>query len=359
MVDPDADAPYDRPNLSKDYLAGSAPEDWIPLRPAGFYGDHGIERVVARVTAIDGARRTVALSDGRSLDYGALLLATGAAPIRLPIPGADRPHVHLLRSLADCRRLIASVESAGRVVIAGASFIGMEAAASLRARGLEVTVVAPDEVPFARTLGTELGGYLRSLHEEHGVRFALGRTLAEIRQSDVVLDDGTAIGADVVLLGVGVRPVVDLAKAAGLGADDGVPVDAFLETRVPGIYAAGDIARFPDARTGEAIRVEHWVVAQRLGQTAARNILGRREAFDFAPFFWTQQYDVRVSYVGHAAQWDRVEVSGEPAARDVAIAYARGGAVLAVATIGRDRESLRAEVALERRGSHATTGDGR
>ena len=356
MVDPEVDAPYDRPNLSKDYLAGSAAEEWIPLRPPGFYGDHGIERVVGRVESIDGARRTVTLSGGRSLDYGALLLATGAAPIRPPIPGADRSHVHLLRSLADCRRLIASVESAGRVAIAGASFIGMEAAASLRARGLHITVVAPDEVPFARTLGPELGGYLRSLHEEHGVRFALGRTLATIREADVVLDDGTAIDADVVLLGVGVRPVVDVAKAAGLGADDGVPVDAFLETRVPGIFAAGDIARFPDARTGEAIRVEHWVVAQRLGQTAARNILGRRERFDFAPFFWTQQYDVRVSYVGHASRWDRAEVSGEPAARDCAISYVRDGNVVAVATIGRDRESLRAEVALEGAPAHGDRG---
>jgi 3-phenylpropionate/trans-cinnamate dioxygenase ferredoxin reductase subunit len=233
------------------------------------------------------------------------------------------------------------------VVIAGASFIGMEAASSLRARGLDVTVVAPEEAPFARTLGVELGGFLWSLHEEHGVRFALGSTVAEVREREVVLDDGSVLPADLVLLGVGVRPLVDLAATAGLDTADGVEVDAYLETRIPGIFAAGDIARFPDARTGEAARVEHWVVAQRQGQTAARNILGRRVRFDSVPFFWTHQYDVRVSYTGHAKRWDREERSGDARARDFAVRYVRDGAVLAVATVGRDQESLQAEVRLE------------
>jgi NADPH-dependent 2,4-dienoyl-CoA reductase/sulfur reductase-like enzyme/nitrite reductase/ring-hydroxylating ferredoxin subunit len=348
LVDPDPDAPYDRPNLSKDYLAGNAPEEWIPLRPPGFHEAHGIERMVASVSAIDAAAQSVTLSDGRSLPYGAVLLATGATPIRPPIPGADFRHVHVLRSLADCRELIAAVGAGRRVVIAGASFIGMEAAASLRARGLEVAVVAPETVPFARSLGTTLGGFLRGLHERQGVRFHLGRTIATIHEDRVVLDDGTVVDADVVLLGVGVRPDVAVARAAGLDAANGIEVDPFLATRIPNVYAAGDIASFPDARTGERIRIEHWVVAQRQGQAAARSMLGRRERFDAVPFFWTRQYDVGVSYVGHAAGWDREVVDGSPEARDCRVTYLSGGAVVAVATIGRDRESLAAELALER-----------
>ena len=354
LVDPDPDAPYDRPNLSKDYLAGNAPEEWIPLRPNGFYEEHGIERIVAAVTRIDTTARTATLSTGRNLPYGALLLATGAAPVRLPLPGADRPHVHVLRSLEDSRALISAVTSAQRVVIAGASFIGLEAAASLRARGLEVTVVAPERVPFERILGPQLGGRFRELHERNGVRFRLGHTLSAIGEHDVTLDDDEVIIADVVLLGVGVRPVLELAAAAGLADAHGVPVDAFLQTRVPGVYAAGDIASFPDPRSGERARIEHWVVAQRQGQTAARNILGRNEKFESVPFFWTHQFDLQLSYVGHATRWEHADVAQSPDGSAV-VSYLHDGIVRAVATIGRDLESLRAEVALES-GTTSSTG---
>src|SRR5690606_7326624 len=274
LVDPDATAPYDRPNLSKDYLAGNAPEEWIPLRPEGFHQEHGIERIAERATAIDTAARTVTLADGRTLRYGALLLATGAEPVRLRLAGADLPHVHVLRSLDDCRAIIRSAESAQRAVVLGASFIGMEVAASLRARGLEVTVVAPEAVPFERALGPELGAAIRRLHESRGVAFRLGHIAAEITPDHVRLDDGETLAADLVVIGIGVRPRTALAQAAGLEVDDGVLVDAFLETSAPGVYAAGDIARWPDPRTGERVRVEHWAVAQRQGQAAARNILG-------------------------------------------------------------------------------------
>ena len=349
LVDPDADAPYDRPNLSKDYLAGTAPEEWLPLRPAGFLAEHGIERVVDTVTDIVPSRREVTLASGPTFTYGALLLATGARPIRPPIAGADQAHVHVLRSLADCRRLIRDVATARAAVIVGASFIGLEAAAALRARGLAVTVVAPEAVPFERTLGREIGGMLRSLHEEHGVEFRLGRVVPEVGQSDVVLDDGTALPADVVLLGVGVRPLQELAERAGLATPQGVPVNAYLETTAPGICAAGDIALYPDARTRELIRVEHWVLAQRQGQAAARNILGQRTPFEQVPFFWTQHYDLAVSYVGHAREWDAVGISGDVAARDCRVSYVRGGSEVAVVTVNRDRASLEAEVALAAR----------
>jgi NADPH-dependent 2,4-dienoyl-CoA reductase/sulfur reductase-like enzyme/nitrite reductase/ring-hydroxylating ferredoxin subunit len=349
LIDPDADAPYDRPNLSKDYLAGRAPEDWIPLRPQGFYAAHAIERKIAAVSAIDTTLRRVTLSDGSSQSYGALLLATGAAPIRLPLRGADLPNVHVLRSLGDCRALIQEAGTARRAVIAGASFIAMEAASALGARGLEVTVVAPEAVPFARTLGAELGAFLRSLHESNGVRFQLGRTLREIRPDRVVLDEGSEIEADLVLLGVGVRPVLQLAEAAGLNVDDGIVVDEYLQTSVPDVYAAGDVARYPDAASGQSIRIEHWVVAQRQGQTAARNLLGQRQAFASVPFFWTQQYDVSISYVGHASAWEEAVVKGDPSLRDCRVEYVTGGELLALATIGRDQESLRTEAELERR----------
>lgn len=358
LVDPDEAAPYDRPNLSKDYLAGAAPEEWIPLRPEGFHAEHGIERIVAKAERLDAGARELALSDGRTLRFGSLLLATGSWPIRLRVPGADLPHVHVLRSLADCRSIIAAAENARRAVVIGASFIGMEVAASLRARGLEVSVVAPESVPFERTLGRELGAMLRALHEEHGVVFRLGRTAAEIRPDVVRLDDGSELPADLVVVGIGVRPDTSLAEAAGLAVDHGILVDARLETSVPGIFAAGDIARFPDARTGELIRVEHWVLAQRHGQAAARSILGREESFTDPPFFWTRQYDVSVTYVGHAAGWDAVVVDGDVSAHDAEVTYRRGGRTLAVATVGRPMRSLEAEAELEAEAAGATSATG-
>lgn len=347
LVDPDADAPYDRPNLSKDYLAGSAPEEWLQLRDAGFYAEQDIERVVASVVAVDATVRRVRLADGRELPYGALLIATGAFPIRPPIDGVTQPHVHVLRSLADCRRLIEAATHARRVVIAGASFIGLEAAAALRARGLEVCVVAPEPVPFARVFGEALGGMLRALHEEHGVAFRLGRTLARITARDVVLDDGATLPADLVLIGVGVRPLLDVGASAAVADADGVPVDAQLRTRDPAIWAAGDIARYPDALTGERIRIEHWVVAQRQGQAAARSMLGSHASFTAVPFFWTQQHGTSVNYTGHAERWDEVQSEGDVARRSARVTLLRGGSVRAVVTVGRDRDSLEAEVMLE------------
>jgi NADPH-dependent 2,4-dienoyl-CoA reductase/sulfur reductase-like enzyme/nitrite reductase/ring-hydroxylating ferredoxin subunit len=348
MIGSEDEVPYDRPNLSKDYLAGSAPEEWIPLRPREFYAEHRIELLLgARATAIDPKAKTVTLSDGRSLSWGALLLATGAEPIRLPIPGADSPNVFVLRSLADSRAIIAAARTAKRAVVIGASFIGLEAAASLRARGIEVTVVAPEDRPLVKVLGPELGDFLRAFHEEHGVTFRLGRKPASIEEGEVRLDDGASLPADLVVMGVGVRPRLDLAQGAGLAVDNGVLVNEHLETSVPGIFAAGDIVRWPDAYSGERIRVEHWVVAERQGQVAARNILGRGEPFDHAPFFWSQHYDVSISYVGHAAKWDAVEVSGSIPEKSAVVTFRSGGRIAAVATIFRDRESLEAEIAME------------
>ena len=290
----------------------------------------------------------MALSDGTSLGYGALVLATGAEPIRLPIPGADLPHVHLLRSLADSRALIEAAKKARRAVVVGASFIGLEVAASLREREVEVTVVAPDERPLAKVLGPELGDFVRSLHEEHGVVFRLGTKPKAIREGEVELESGETVAADLVVLGVGVKPRVALAEQAGLAVDNGVLVNEFLETSAPGIWAVGDIARWPDPHTGQRLRIEHWVVAERQGQTVASNLLGRSERFDAVPFFWSQHYDVTISYVGHAAKWDSIEIAGSIPDRDAKISYREGGRIAAVATIFRDRESLEAELAMER-----------
>lgn len=348
MIDPDPAAPYDRPNISKDYLAGNAPEEWIPLRPEGFYAEHGVEVVRMTVAALDAAAKRVTLADGTWRAFDRLLLATGADPVRLGLPGADLPHVHYLRTLADSRAIIAGTASATRAVVMGASFIGLEVAASLRARGLPVDVVAPEARPLERVLGAELGDFIRRVHEEHGVTFHLGRTATAIAGDTVRLDDGTTLPADLVVIGVGVRPALALAERAGLSIDRGVVVDEYLGTSADGIFAAGDIARWPDPHGGAAIRVEHWVVAQRQGQTAARNILGAREPFVMVPFFWSAHYDVSIQYVGHAERWDRIEVRGRIADRSATVAYRAGERVLAVASVGRDRASLEAEEALER-----------
>jgi NADPH-dependent 2,4-dienoyl-CoA reductase/sulfur reductase-like enzyme/nitrite reductase/ring-hydroxylating ferredoxin subunit len=348
MLSADASVPCDRPNLSKDYLAGNAPEEWVPLRTLEFYREHGIElHLGARVTAIDRASRRLRLEDGAGYDYDKLLIATGADPVRLNLPGGDLPHVHYLRSLADSRAIIAQTATARRAVVIGASFIGLEVAAALRARKLEVHVVAPETIPMERVMGAEIGGLVRTIHEQHGVHFHLGTTVIAIDPRSVTLKTGEKLAADLVVVGVGVRPALGLAEKAGLEIDRGVVVDPYLGTSDPDIFAAGDIARWPDPHSGEKIRVEHWVVAQRQGQTAARNMMGRNEPFDAVPFFWSMHYDVSILYVGHAEKWDTVEIDGQVAEKDCRATYRRDGRALAVATIGRDLDSLRAEVAFE------------
>jgi NADPH-dependent 2,4-dienoyl-CoA reductase/sulfur reductase-like enzyme/nitrite reductase/ring-hydroxylating ferredoxin subunit len=348
MLSDDDAAPVDRPNLSKDYLAGNAPEDWVPLRPDSYYPENGIElRLKSKVTDIDVRAREVVLADGDRVPYDRLLLATGAEPVRLAIPGADLPHVRVLRSLADCRGIIARAGQARRVVVLGASFIGLEVAAALRARKIEVHVVAPEKRPMERILGPQMGDFVRALHEEHGVIFHLEDTAGAIDGKQVLLKSGRTLAADVVVAGIGVRPRTQLAENAGVALDRGVLVDSYLKTNVPEIFAAGDIARWPDPHCGEKIRVEHWVVAERQGQTAARNMLGHRERFTDVPFFWSQHYDVPINYVGHAEQWDDLTIDGDIAARDCLLSYKRKGRVLAVASIYRDTESLRAELVME------------
>lgn len=354
MISNDDAAPVDRPNLSKDYLAGSAPEEWVPLRGDDWYPENKIDlKLKTEVIAIDPRARTLALTNGSTVPFDKLLLATGAEPVKLPIPGTDLPHVHTLRSLADCRAIIAQAKAAKRAVVIGASFIGLEAAAALRARDIEVHVVAPEKRPLERVFGPQLGDFIRALHEEHGVKFHLEDSVTTIEGKRATLKSGGTLDADLVVVGVGVRPRLALAEKVGLAIDKGVIVNDYLETSAPGIYAAGDIARWPDPISGERIRVEHWVVAERQGQTAALNMMGVRTPFRSAPFFWSQHYDVPINYVGHAEKWDAIDIEGDVMKRDCVVRYKQGGRVMAVASIYRDKDSLEAGVGMEQQAGKA------
>lgn len=349
LIGNEAPGPVDRPNLSKDFLAGAAPMEWIPLRTDEFYGEHDIHLIKNEtVVEMDTGKKTVTLGSGGTVSYDALLLATGAEPVRLTIPGATLPHVRTLRTLADAQGIIDVAAKGRRAVVIGSSFIGLEAAASLRARNLEVQVVGRDDVPLERVLGAQLGKFVQELHEEHGVVFHLKASPRAIHEKSVELEGGKVLDADLVVLGAGVRPRVSLAEKAGLKVADGVLVDSMLRTSAPGVWAAGDIARYPQPHLADPIRVEHWVVAERQGQAVARDMLGLGTPYSDVPFFWSAHYDVTISYVGHADGKASIEILGSLQKRDATVVYRSGGRVAAVVTINRDRQSLAIEAALKR-----------
>lgn len=341
MLSADTDAPYDRPNLSKEYLTGDAPPEWMPLKSDVFYRENDINlQLDTSVTAINSQARNVVLDDGRVLEFDRLLIATGAEPVRPPIHGADLSHVFTLRSFADGRALSAAAQKAKTAVVLGSGFIGLETAAALRMRGIEVHVVSKDARPLENVLGPALGDFISGLHEEHGVMFHMQTSIETITPDAVMLGSGDRFKADLIIVGAGVRPRTALAEAANLPVENGILVDERLETPMAGIYAAGDVARWPGGRDGETMRIEHWVVAERQGQLVADNMLGDNEPFGDAPFFWSTHYDFTIRYVGHAEAWDTIEIDGDIAARDASVSYRRSGRTLAVATVGRDIETL-------------------
>jgi NADPH-dependent 2,4-dienoyl-CoA reductase/sulfur reductase-like enzyme/nitrite reductase/ring-hydroxylating ferredoxin subunit len=342
MITREDRAPYDRPNLSKDYLHGHADPEWMPLRPAEFFTEHDIDLLLNReVTRIDAQAKVVILDSGEAMDYDALLIATGGAPVRLNIPGSDLKNICVLRSFHDADSMIETAQRSRHVVLVGASFIAMEAACSLRERGLEVTVIAPSQEPFEATLGAEVGAVFRGVHEQHGVKFKLGSIVYRFEGTHnveaVTLDSGERIETDMVVVGVGVRPVTQFLEGVELDQHGGIVVDSWLRA-ADGIYAAGDVASYPDPRTGERVRIEHWRAALQQGRAAARNMVGREVAFDGVPFFWTRQFDAGLLYVGRAASWDQIIYRGELSSREFLAFYVKGDRVLAVAGMNRDRD---------------------
>ncbi|MGH9849959.1 MAG: FAD-dependent oxidoreductase, partial [Blastocatellia bacterium] len=332
--------PYDRPNLSKEYLQGNAEPAWLPLRPDEFFAEHDIEVIRGReIERIDAARKTIEFADGETLVCDALLVATGGQPRKLPFQSGDQENVFLLRSHADSDAIIAAAEKGKRAVVIGASFIGMEVAASLTARGCEVTVVAPGDVPFKKILGAEIGKLFQDVHEKNGVKFKLGASVAGFtgpkKVTAVMLENGERLDADLVVAGVGVKPATDFLEGVKLHQDGGVIVDEHLRA-ADGVYAAGDIAYFPTPLTGERRRIEHWRTALQQGRSGAHNMAGKDSTYDSVPFFWTRQFDVGLLYVGHAASWDEIIFQGDVSAHNFLAFYVKGDRVPAVAGMNRD-----------------------
>ncbi len=350
ILSDDADAPYDRTACSKDYLAGDATRADTALPKPGLGRGPAPEiRTGVNVTAIDVSGHAVLAGDQDRIPYDILVLATGATPTMPDMVRADMPNVHVLRTLADADTLIAAAKEAKRAIVLGASFIGLEAAASLTQAGLAVTVIARDDVPLAKVAGPEVGAFVQALHEKKGVTFRLGRELSQFDGRTAVLDDGSQIEGDLLVVGVGVEPRIDLAKAAGLTIADkeaggGVSVDAQLRTSADGIYAIGDIASYPDPRLGHPVRVEHWVHAQRQGQWLARSLLGEATGgYGDTPFFWSGHYDTSLHYVGHVAKPDDRRIEGDVSEGDFAVFLKEAGEDQAVLTCGRDTIALEKE----------------
>jgi 3-phenylpropionate/trans-cinnamate dioxygenase ferredoxin reductase subunit len=334
LVGAETERPYERPPLSKEYLRGEAERSTIYVHDEGYYAEHEIELRLGRTASeLDVPARELTLDDGERIRYDTLLLATGAEPRRLELPGADLDGVRYLRSVTNSDALRDRFERARSVVVVGAGWIGCEVAAAARQRGLDVTLVEPLQVPLQRVLGDELGGFYRDVHVEQGVQVLTGVGVEAFEGGDaierVVLADGRRIDCELVVVGIGVRPRTQLAERAGLAVDDGVLVDERLQTSAPGVFAAGDVARAQHPFYGATVRVEHWATALNQGPAAARSMLGGAEPYDRLPYFYSDQYDVGMEYTGWAQDWDRVVFRGDPASREFIAFWLRGDRVLA------------------------------
>lgn len=331
--------PYERPGLSKGYLQGQMPRGELDFRSARFYEDKHIDlRLSTTATAIDRATQTVVTADGARVRYDRLLLATGAEARHLNIPGSYLPGVHYLRTIEDADAIMLGAARGCRVAVIGGGWIGAEVAASLRRLANPVAMIAPGQVPLERVLGTEIGSLFLELHREHGVDLRMGqRATAFLGRGPVeavATRDGTLIEAGLVVVGVGARPRIDLAVAAGLEVDDGVVVDEFQRSSDPAIFAAGDVASAWHPLLRKRLRVEHWDNARAQGRAAARNILEHKEAYDRIPYFYSDQFDLSMEYVGYAPRWDRIVYRGDPAGRAFIAFWLTDGAVRAAMSVG-------------------------
>lgn len=348
VVSKDSALPYDRPNLSKGFLTGAAKESWLPLRSDTYYEKLEVNFLLnSEVVHLDEKKKEVHLKSGETISFDKCLIATGGEPFVPPLKGIDLPHVYFLRTLNDSKKIAEKLANVKKAVIIGAGFIGLEAASSLRSKDIEVTVVALNKMPLSNVVGDEASMFLKKYHEKNGVNFKLSSSVKEIKNDSVELTSGEVIGADLVIVGTGVKPAIDFLKDSPLKGYNGVEVNEYLETNTKDIFAAGDIAIFPYHVTNEKVRIEHWALAQAHGMNAAKNMLGLNIPFRTTPFFWTRQFDTSICYVGHASKYDEVKVYGDIEKKDACVSFSKDGTILAVMTFGRSHQSLKIEHAFE------------
>ncbi len=342
MISKDSFLPYDRPEVSKGYLKGDSPKEGMLWRSSEFYQEHGIKVLLSReVTEVDVNARIAKFRQGSSLKYDTLLLATGGIARHLRVRGERLANIFTLRSMDDADQIAAAAANSAHAVCVGGSFIAMEVAQSLVKRGVKVTVVAPGSVPFKYTLGPEIGRMWQQIHEEHGVSFRMGARVArfdgEVSVRTVVLDDGAQLEADMVVVGVGAEPATNFLKGVQLNVGGTLTVDQQMRVR-EGLYAAGDITRFPDWRTGELIRIEHWRLALQQGRIAAHNMAGKSVEYTGVPFFWTDQFDTMMQYVGYVNGWEEIIYQGSPTERSFLAFFVKSNQVLAAAGMQHEKE---------------------
>lgn len=352
LISQEQRVPYDRPNLSKEYLDGSARPEWMPLRSEEFYEDHDIElKLGKRVKRVDHTAKKLVMADDKTIGYNTLLIATGGIPRKLSVPGADLKGIYTLRSFDDADAILGNIKKGNKAVIVGASFIGMETAASLTKQGLEVTVTAPEEIPFEKVFGNRIGKLIYKTHISNDVQFQLGRSVSRFigrdHVSKVELDNGKQLDADLVIVGIGVRPATDMIEHPQKNSDGSLNVNEYLQVD-DNLFAAGDVARFPDIRSGGPIRIEHWRLAQQHGRIAAHNMLNQSVPFRSIPFFWTHQFDLGLMYTGFAPGWDSIQIDGDIEGKDFMAYYIRNNKVLAALTPNRDRELAAVQELMQR-----------